>query len=67
MADKNQDLDLTTVAEAYEDWEEKEESRREAAIRNRAQFEGLQVDPDIDWPFANSWDCGLAGWWWGSC
>ena len=18
-------------------------------------------------PFANSWDCGLAGWWWGSC
>ena len=17
--------------------------------------------------FANSWDCGLAGWWWGSC
>ena len=19
------------------------------------------------WPFANSWDCGLAGWWWGSC
>ena len=21
----------------------------------------------INGPFANSWDCGLAGWWWGSC
>lgn len=42
------DLDLTAVAEAYEDWEEEEDRRREAAIHNRARFEGLQVDPEID-------------------
>ncbi len=49
MAEKNkEDLDLTQIAEAYEDWEEEEERRRDAAIHNRAPFEGLQIDPDID-------------------
>ncbi|MDE0188948.1 MAG: BCCT family transporter, partial [bacterium] len=47
MSEK-EDLDLTHIAEAYEDWEEEEERRREAAIRNRPHFEGLQVDPEID-------------------
>ena len=28
-------------------------------VRRRVQNE--------TWLFANSWDCGLAGWWWGSC
>jgi choline/glycine/proline betaine transport protein len=40
--------DLTDVAEAYEDWEEEQRRRRREAIRNRRPFEGLQVDPDID-------------------
>ena len=43
-----QDLDLTGVAEAYDDWEEEEERLREAAIHQRPRFEGLQVDPEID-------------------
>ncbi len=51
MADKSghdQDLDLTKISEAYEDWERDKERRREDAVRHRARFEGLQVDPDID-------------------
>ena len=51
MADKrgrDQDLDLTKISEAYEDWERDRERRREDAVRHRARFEGLQVDPDID-------------------
>lgn len=51
MAERDQehhDLDLRAVAEAYDDWEEEEERLREAAIHNRPRFEGLQVDPDID-------------------
>ena len=44
---EKQDLDLTAVAEAYEDWEEEEDRRREAAIHNRARFEGFQVDPKM--------------------
>ena len=44
----DQDLDLTGISEAYEDWEKDQERRREAAIRERAHFQGLQVDPDID-------------------
>ena len=42
------DLDLTGISEAYDDWEKDQERRREAAIRERAHFQGLQVDPDID-------------------
>ncbi|MCY4623277.1 MAG: BCCT family transporter [bacterium] len=45
---RDQDLDLTGISEAYEDWEKDRERRREDAIRHRARFEGLQVDPDID-------------------
>ncbi|MXZ69113.1 MAG: BCCT family transporter, partial [Acidimicrobiia bacterium] len=51
MADgkgQDQDLDLTGISEAYEDWERDQERRRDDAIRHRARFEGLQVDPDID-------------------
>ena len=48
MADHDQDLDLTKISEAYENWEQEQESRRDAAIRNRSEFQGLQVDPDID-------------------
>ncbi len=40
--------DLTDVAEAYEDWEEEQRRQRREAIHNRRPFEGLQVDPDID-------------------
>jgi choline/carnitine/betaine transport len=42
------DEDLTNVTEAYDDWEEEERRRRREAIQNRRPFEGLQVDPDID-------------------
>ncbi len=40
--------DLTDVTEAYEDWEEEERRRRREAIYNRRPFDGLQVDPEID-------------------
>ncbi|MYB04198.1 MAG: hypothetical protein F4Y13_08465, partial [Acidimicrobiaceae bacterium] len=42
------DIDLTEATLALHDWEEEEERRREEAISNRKSFEGLQVDPDID-------------------
>ena len=42
------DIDLTEATRALQDWEKEEERRREDAIRNRKPFEGLQVDPDID-------------------
>ncbi len=42
------DEDLTEVTEAYEDWEEEERRARREAIYNRKPFEGLQVDPEID-------------------
>ncbi|NNL48167.1 MAG: hypothetical protein HKO76_07355, partial [Acidimicrobiia bacterium] len=42
------DEDLTEVTGAYEDWEEEERRRRREAIRDRRPFEGLQVDPEID-------------------
>ena len=42
------DIDLTEATQALHDWEKEEEKRREDAIRNRKPFEGLQVDPDID-------------------
>ena len=49
MAEKrDQDLDLTRISGAYDDWERDRERRREDAIRHRARFEGLQIDPDID-------------------
>ena len=40
--------DFTEVTEAYESWEEEERRQRREAIRNRRPFDGLQVDPDID-------------------
>ena len=42
------DIDLTEATLALHDWEEEEERRREEAISNRKSFEGLQIDPDID-------------------
>ena len=42
------DINLTEATLALHDWEEEEERRREEAIHNRKSFEGLQVDPDID-------------------
>ncbi len=42
------DEDLTEVTEAYEDWEAEERRRRREAIYDRRPFEGLQVDPEID-------------------
>ncbi len=42
------DINLTEATLALHDWEEEEERRREEAISNRKSFEGLQVDPDID-------------------
>ena len=47
MAEKK-DLNLTKISEAYEDWEHEVDERRRAAIRNRSEFQGLQIDPDID-------------------
>ena len=42
------DVNLTEATLALHDWEEQEERRREEAISNRKSFEGLQIDPDID-------------------
>ena len=42
------DVNLTEATLALHDWEEEEERQREEAIRNRKSFDGLQVDPDID-------------------
>ena len=42
------DINLTEATLALHDWEEEEERRREEAISNRKSFEGLQIDPDID-------------------
>ena len=42
------DINLTEATLALHDWEDEEERRREEAIHNRKSFEGLQVDPDID-------------------
>ena len=45
------DVDLTELAEAHEahdQWEEQERAARRAAIMNRQPFQGLQIDPDID-------------------
>ena len=40
--------DLTEATSAHQDWEKEEEERRQAAIHNRPAFEGLQIDPDIE-------------------
>ena len=42
------DINLTEATLALQDFEAKEERRREEAIRDRKSFEGLQIDPDID-------------------
>ena len=42
------DIDLTDATLALHDWEEEEKRHREEAIRERKPFEGLQIDPDID-------------------
>ena len=42
------DVNLTEATLALHDWEEEEERRRDEAIANRKSFEGLQIDPDID-------------------
>lgn len=52
MADKettaDQELDLTEATALHQDMEREEEERRREAIHNRQPFEGLQIDPDID-------------------
>ena len=40
--------DLTEAEKAHERFEEQEKRERRAAIHERARFEGLQIDPDID-------------------
>lgn len=45
-ADK--ELDLTEATALHQDMEREEEERRREAIHNRQPFEGLQIDPDID-------------------
>ena len=42
------DINLTEATLALQDFEAEEERRREEAIHNRKSFEGLQIDPDID-------------------
>ena len=42
------DRDLTEATTAHEDWEREEEERRRAAIRDRSPFEGLQIDPEVE-------------------
>ena len=42
------DINLTEATLALQDFEAEEERRREEAIHNRQSFEGLQIDPDID-------------------
>ena len=42
------DIDLTEATLALQDYEAEEERLRQEAIQNRKPFEGLQVDPDID-------------------
>ena len=42
------DINLTEATLALHDWEEEEDRLREEAIHNRKSFEGMQIDPDID-------------------
>ena len=42
------DIDLTEATLALQDYEAEEERLRHEAIENRKPFEGLQIDPDID-------------------
>ena len=42
------DIDLTEATLAMQDFEAEEERLRQEAIQNRKPFEGLQIDPDID-------------------
>ena len=52
MADQEtppeQERDLTEATALHQDMEREEEERRREAIHNRKPFEGLQIDPDID-------------------
>lgn len=52
MADQetnaDQERDLTEATALHQDMEREEEERRREAIHNRKPFEGLQIDPDID-------------------
>lgn len=43
-----QEMDLTEATALHQDMEREEEERRREAIHNRQPFEGLQIDPDID-------------------
>ena len=42
------DQDLTDAERRHQEWEEEQRRRRQEAIRNRPEFEGLQIDPDVD-------------------
>jgi choline/glycine/proline betaine transport protein len=47
-ATPNEDIDLTELGRATSELEHAEEVARKRAIRERAPFEGLQIDPEID-------------------
>ncbi len=42
------DQDLTDAEREHQEWEEEQRRRRREAIYNRPEFEGLQIDPDVD-------------------
>ncbi len=44
----SEDLDLTQAEIAHRELEEAERAARRQAIYNRSQFEGLQIDPEVD-------------------
>jgi choline/glycine/proline betaine transport protein len=44
----NEDIDLTELGRATTELEHAEEEARRRAIRERPSFEGLQIDPEID-------------------
>ncbi len=43
-----EDLDLTELSRATEDFERAEHAARQRAVAERRPFEGLQIDPEID-------------------
>jgi choline/glycine/proline betaine transport protein len=47
-ATPNEDIDLTELGRATSELEHAEEEARRRAISERAPFEGLQIDPEID-------------------
>jgi len=46
--DHSEHVDLTEAEIAHEQFEAEERKRRREAIYNRGKFQGLQIDPDVD-------------------